>query len=297
MNTFQSSCQDPYKITIITVVLNNLSGFTKTAKSILSQTSFERIEWIVIDGGSRDGTKEAILAYDNDISYWVSEPDKGIYDGMNKGIRQAKGLYTLFLNAGDSFVQNDTIEHVLQIINSKKTIDYFSGNAFLTQNGKLTKISTPPRVITGLYLFKHSLCHQSTFIRTTRLLQWGGYDNSFKIVADAKFFFEDIVLRGATYFCMDFPVCYYDIDGISSIHYMTTLDERNRFLHQLLPPVIYNDYIRLAEGETTLEKILCKQSTSSLFYRWMTCIAVISFAPISFINRIKMKWNNKIRKK
>ena len=276
------------KISIITVVLNNLCGFKDTAESILSQTSLKNVEWIVIDGGSHDGTREAIISFADKITYWVSEPDHGIYDGMNKGIKKATGDYTLFLNAGDTFAAKDTIAQFCKIADSMCKFDYFSGIAFLTRQGKTVRTHYPPQIVTGLFFFKHSLCHQATFIRTSRLQQCGGYDSNYHIVADAKLFFEDIVLRGADYSHLDFPICHYDIDGISSTQFMKTAEERTRYLQQLLPSSIYKDYLHLASGETILEKILCKYSSSSLFYRWMTLIAVLSYSPLSLFNRFKM---------
>ncbi len=90
------------KLSIITVNLNNKDGLQKTIDSVISQT-FKDFEWIVIDGGSTDGSKELIEKYSDYISYWVSEPDKGIYNAMNKGIKVAKGDYLEFLNSGDIF--------------------------------------------------------------------------------------------------------------------------------------------------------------------------------------------------
>ena len=283
------------KISIITVVLNNLCGFKDTAESILSQTSLKNVEWIVIDGDSHDGTREAIISYADMITYWVSEPDHGIYDGMNKGIKKATGDYTLFLNAGDTFAAKDTIAQFCKITKSICKFDYLSGIAFLTRQGKTVRAHYPPQIITGLFLFKHSLCHQATFIRTSRLQLYGGYDSSFRIVADAKFFFEDIILRGAKYSYLDFPICRYDIEGTSSTQFMKTAEERSRYLQYLLPSAIYNDYLHLASGETILEKILCKYNSSSFFYRWMTLLAVISYTPQSLFNRAKMLFN-KIKK-
>ena len=97
------------KLSIITVNLNNREGLRKTAESVVSQT-YKDYEWIVIDGGSTDGSKELIEQYAEHISYWVSEPDKGIYNAMNKGIRQAHGEYFLFLNSGDSLCDDDIVE-------------------------------------------------------------------------------------------------------------------------------------------------------------------------------------------
>ena len=90
------------KLSIITVNLNNLEGLKKTYESVVSQT-FTDYEWLVIDGGSTDGSREFIEQHQDKFAYWCSEPDKGIYNAMNKGIVRAKGEYLNFMNSGDYF--------------------------------------------------------------------------------------------------------------------------------------------------------------------------------------------------
>ena len=110
------------KLSIITVNLNNMEGLQKTCDSIISQT-FKNFEWIVIDGGSADGSKELIEEYGSNISYWVSEPDKGIYNAMNKGIKVAKGEYLYFLNSGDYLFDSNALSDVF-LDNPKEDIVY-----------------------------------------------------------------------------------------------------------------------------------------------------------------------------
>lgn len=277
------------KISIITTVYNDKSGFELTASSITSQTALKEIEWIVIDAASTDGTTDIIEKYDNDISYWVSEADKGIYDGMNKGIERAKGQYTLFLNAGDTLYSIDTIEAVI----SQKEFghyDYLSGNTVYTKNNKAIGASFAPQIISGTYLFKQSLGHQSTFIKTDRLKQNGGYDISYKIVADAKFFFDEIIMNSRSYKYIDLYISNYDVTGISSVRHQENFNERQRFLAELLPPRILSDYKRLVYGETSLERILCKLKEKDFLYKLITFFATLLYTPIALCNRAKMFW-------
>ena len=116
------------KLSIITVNLNNCDGLQKTIDSVVSQT-FKDFEWIVIDGGSTDGSKELIEQYADHFTYWVSEPDKGIYNAMNKGIRVAKGDYLQFLNSGDYLYDRTTLEKCLLPQNNA---DVIYGNLYLT---------------------------------------------------------------------------------------------------------------------------------------------------------------------
>ena len=99
------------KLSIITVNLNNLEGLKKTYESVVCQT-FTDYEWLVIDGGSTDGSREFIEQHQNKFAYWCSEPDKGIYNAMNKGIVRAKGEYLNFMNSGDCFVKKETLAGV-----------------------------------------------------------------------------------------------------------------------------------------------------------------------------------------
>ena len=99
------------KISIITVALNDSDGMDKTLASILSQ-DYDPIELIIIDGGSTDGTLGVIKKYENRISWWISEPDYGPYDAMNKGLNRTTGEWVCFMNAGDTFYNSHTISEL-----------------------------------------------------------------------------------------------------------------------------------------------------------------------------------------
>ena len=128
------------KLSIITVNLNNRIGLERTINSVVSQT-FKDFEWIVIDGGSTDGSKELITQYANHFAYWVSEPDKGIYNAMNKGIKVAKGEYLLFLNSGDWIID----ERVAQdFIETSISADIISGDVCLVYDENTMPIKKSP---------------------------------------------------------------------------------------------------------------------------------------------------------
>lgn len=120
------------KVSVITVVFNDVKHIKDTMESFFSQT-YENKEYIVIDGGSTDGTKEIIECYADRLAYWCSEPDGGIYDAMNKGISHATGDWINFLNCGDRFCADDTIEKVMDYSNGS-TVDVIYGNA-IADNG------------------------------------------------------------------------------------------------------------------------------------------------------------------
>ena len=102
------------KLSIITINLNNAAGLRKTIESVVNQT-FTDYEYLIIDGGSTDGSVEVIKEFADKITYWVSEPDKGIYNAMNKGILKARGEYLQFLNSGDWLVDNEVLFRVFSL--------------------------------------------------------------------------------------------------------------------------------------------------------------------------------------
>jgi putative colanic acid biosynthesis glycosyltransferase len=147
-------------LSIITVNFNNNLGLLKTLESVSSQ-SFSSYEHIIIDAGSTDGSRETIIQYEKEnphLSFWSSEPDKGIYDGMNKGIDHAKGQYLYFLNSGDCLSQD-----ILAKIPFDGT-EYLYGDTILFYKRK-TKKRVYPDTLDLIYLSDNSLHHQSCFIR------------------------------------------------------------------------------------------------------------------------------------
>ena len=102
------------KLSIITVNYNDAEGLERTIKSVMSQ-SFKDFEFIIIDGGSTDASVDVIKKYENNIDYWVSETDGGIYQGMNKGLRQAQGEYVNFMNGGDSYYSPDVLNEIFAL--------------------------------------------------------------------------------------------------------------------------------------------------------------------------------------
>ena len=106
------------KLTIITINYNNLEGLKRTVESVVNQT-WQELEYIVIDGGSTDGSAAFLASCSDTIDYWVSEPDNGIYNALNKGIQKATGEYLLFLNSGDHFYSDEVLaNNVHHLVNS-----------------------------------------------------------------------------------------------------------------------------------------------------------------------------------
>lgn len=167
------------KVTIITVSYNAYNSIRRTIESVINQT-YPNIEYIVIDGNSKDGSKKIIEEYKSKLSYYLSEPDNGIYDGMNKGIKQATGKYTLFLNTDDTLYNNKTIENFVKNIHEQSDI-YYGNNKIINEYGEYIN---KPRDITLLNR-KWVLSHQATFIKT-KLLKENLFDINYRYCADYK---------------------------------------------------------------------------------------------------------------
>ena len=236
------------KLSIITVNLNNKDGLQKTIDSVVSQT-FKDYEWIVIDGGSTDGSRELIEQYADHFAYWVSEPDKGVYNAMNKGIRVAKGEYLQFLNSGDWLVDETALE---RCFSHGFTADIaFGDQYFVHPEGKRHK-SSFPKLLTFKFLFQSSLGHSASFIKR-ELFQIEQYDESFKIVSDWAFFVK-MMLDDRKFVNINETVTCYDLSGISSTNIELRTQERNFVIERFVPDAIAGDYWKMEEMEKLLNE-------------------------------------------
>lgn len=214
-------------ISIITINFNNLAGLKKTIDSVIGQT-WKEFEYIVIDGGSTDGSAAYIESQSKNIDYWVSEPDTGIYNAMNKGIKVAKGEYLLFLNSGDHFYENTVLEKNYRFIYDYDLI-YFNIKVI---SGKTEFIKNSPDYLVFSYFINDTLPHQATFIKAVLFEKAGYYDESLKIVSDWKFFVDSICKFNASYLKVENILATHYLDGISAIpeNWPIILEERNQVL-------------------------------------------------------------------
>ncbi|MCI5137919.1 MAG: glycosyltransferase [Candidatus Electrothrix sp. AR1] len=197
---------------IITVSLNARQGIEKTARSISTQQC-DAFEWIVIDGGSTDGTLQ-FLEREKGVNRLVSELDDGIYDAMNKGIQYARGSYCLFLNAGDLLYNSLVLERMKEYL----TADLVVGRMQVVcpENPAKNGIRQfDNQDIRKKYLFSRSLPHPATLIKKSLFFRYGFYDQGFEIAGDHDFFAR-VLTKGASMGFAPFCVSVFSLDGISA---------------------------------------------------------------------------------
>lgn len=228
------------KFSIITINLNNIIGLERTINSVFNQT-YKDFEYIIIDGGSKDGSAELISSYSDHLTYWISESDTGIYQAMNKGIQKASGEYLLFLNSGDFLVGNDVLREVSQIDIRE---DIVVGNCNVSQKGKIIFRAIPPDDISLAAFWGKTVPHQASFFRRELFRKFGMYSENFQIHADLEFFLKTLILGNCSYLKIPIIISDYNIEGISSdTNYILISDtEKEKILTTLIPTRIITDY-------------------------------------------------------
>ena len=261
------------KYSIITVNYNNKDGLRKTIESVIHQT-YRDFEYIVIDGGSTDGSADILIEYDKQITYWVSEPDKGIYNAMNKGIAQAKGEYLNFMNSGDCFYAPNILEKVASY---NFETDFIVGRDYhFYEKKQKGHASILPSRTTMIHFFVATLDHQSSFIRR-ELFDNSPYDEGHRLVSDWIFFTEKIVRDGKQVQFIPDIVCRREEGGLSEQQHERNRAEINNFLHQFLPIGVYEDYAALAKlDRTSLYRLFNIINNDKMRRILVFCIKIIS---------------------
>jgi len=170
-----------HKISIITVCYNEVDEIEKTCASVVAQI-YDNIEWIVVDGGSNDGTIKIFKKYEKYIHKFISEKDDGVYDAMNKGIKMATGEFLLFLNGGDYLFSNGILSNIFR--NTRYKSDILYGDCCIVHKDGKKQLSNFPKNINKYYFLNVCINHQSTFIRRDLFEKHGLYDTDYKILAD-----------------------------------------------------------------------------------------------------------------
>lgn len=232
------------KISVITVCYNAVDRIERTVRSVITQTYCD-FEYIIIDGGSQDGTVDIISTYEEKISFWSSESDSGIYNAMNKGTRVAKGDFCLFLNAGDMLFGPDVLERVAGFLTPEYSI-VMGNQVFLSPSGKIVAYGKAWSEVTRERLYSDSLYHQASFIRRRDLLEYP-YDETLKMVSDWKAAYKLLILEGGKYRGIDVNVDYFVEDGVTFTRQTEGRDEKR---------VLLDEYYSKEESEALERKLV-----------------------------------------
>ena len=211
---------DILKVSIITVVHDAAGDFVKTADSVLGQT-YPHIEYIIIDGGSTDGTVEVIKRYSGRISYWISEPDNGIYDAMNKGIKQASGEWILFMNAGDVFTDTQVLSHIFLNDHESEEIIYGDSIADYSQFMVLHKALPLSDLFKGMPFSHQAMLTKSGLLKTRC------FSSSYSIAADYDLVYR-LFREHKKFLYIPRPFCIFTVSGVSNQRYLRSLKEMYR---------------------------------------------------------------------
>lgn len=233
-------------VSIITINRNNASGLKKTMQSVLDQ-SFKEFEYVVVDGASTDGSVEVIGEFApllGDKLKWISEPDKGIYNAMNKGIRMAGGDYVEFLNSGDCLASDDVVGRMMDALGKEQIPSIMYGNMIkvFPDGHRFKDLCFAGREISFLGFYTGTLNHSPAYIRKSLFEKYGMYDESLRIVSDWKWYLLAIIFGEEKPVYTDIDVTLFDMTGISEMNKVLEKAERKQVLSELIPATVLADY-------------------------------------------------------
>lgn len=247
-------------ISIITVTFNCHTTLQNTLSSIRKNKN-EQIEFLVIDGDSKDGTLSLIKENEDIIDYWISEKDRGIYDAMNKGLKKATGKYIIYMNSDDWFFENSLNKALPTLANSEADIVY--GSTYIYCDGKLVGERLPDNPTPGKVPYRMPFSHQSCFIKRSKMNSLSGFDLSYKVVADLNLIATILKDKDCILLKLNFPISCFSTGGASS---NISLSAQERFSihlkHGLSLPVASTLYLKWI-----LIGLLKKMSSKSIEFK------------------------------
>lgn len=266
-------------LSIITVNLNNRAGLERTIQSVINQ-SFTDYEFLILDGGSVDGSKAVIDTFANAIHYWISESDRGIYHAMNKGIERATGLYCLFLNSGDLLVDKHALE---QCFEKEQTADLVIGSCHVSKDGRIIHTSRPTDELTLQSFYGTTIPHQSTFIKRTLFDKLGPYNEAYTIHGDYDFWIRSVIVHHCSVAVINHVIADYNLEGISNspAYQEQSRQEIHQILRQAFPERVLADYEfwKLKTAELNVWEWVKTQKLlyQTIHFMYKQAVALVSF--------------------
>jgi len=271
------------KLTVVTVVFNSGQSLEKTIQSVLQQ-DYPRLEYIIIDGGSTDGTLDIVARYADRIAYWVSERDEGIYDAMNKGIDAATGDLICFMNAGDTFYAPETVSGM--IVHNTPDVDVLYGDRVLVGPEHETYEKAQP--LESFYR-QMPFGHQSAFVRT-HLMQHYHYSTEYRLSSDYDLLLK-LYHRKYTFKYTDMPVCRFPLDGRSSTDKILSSYEALKVLEKYVgePAMLEQSFFmqNLADSYNARRSretgLMLFRTNAALFTRYFQAVEALIHRPLRYV--------------
>lgn len=265
-------------ISIITINYNNKNGLRNTIESVLNQ-NYSHIEFIIIDGGSTDGSLDIIKEYAHKIDFWVSEPDSGVYNAMNKGIRVSHGDLLNFMNSGDCFFDNNVVDEISQY---DTNYDIIVGKDYHYNEKKRQGFaSILPPWISAITLYMDTLPHQAAFFKRD-IFSIQQYDESFQICADWAFYAQKIIIEDCKVKTIERIICRREEGGMSTTQTELLKKERETHLNIILPKGVIHDYATIEKlDKATAYKffVLCNNTKSR---KWLRLLIKVLFRLVNW---------------
>lgn len=205
------------KISVVTVCYNSFDMLKETMQNVDKQT-YDNFEYIVVDGNSSDGTVDYLKNYNGKLTKYISEPDKGIYDAMNKGVKISSGDYVIFLNAGDIFAEDNTLYKIFH--NKDYDSDIIYGDVIRKMRDGRLILKKAPKPYNSHKMY---FCHQSSFAKRDCLIDYP-FDLKYKLSADFNFC-KILTLLNKKFTQLDLPIAIYDMTGVSNTKRSSGLKE------------------------------------------------------------------------
>ena len=267
-------------LSIITPVFNGEETLEKTIESVLAQKQADA-EYVIVDGGSSDGTLEIIRGYEDEVDYWVSEPDYGIYDAMNRGVALTRGEVVGILNADDQYLP-ETLDQIADAVHAHSGASVYHGDLIrYWDSSEAKRVRGTRKIGVRSFCWGMPVNHPTAFVRRSAYEQLGLFDTSFKMAADAEFMLR-CVLSGADFHYVPHDLAIMKVGGASKQHEPLGRQEVHEALQLHGVPLRY----RFLSGFNVILKTL-----KITLYRLMEN-TVFAGLPLRLYRVLKNRWND-----